>query len=133
MSEKKTVLIVEDEKPLQNAIKIKLEKHGLATLTARTAEQALGHIEDVDIDGVWLDHYLLGQHDGLYIVGQMKSEDSKWKHIPIFVVSNTATEDKVNTYLKFGVEKYYTKAENKLEDIIADVSSTLMNKNNSDI
>ncbi len=128
MEHKKTILIVEDEEPLQNAIRIKMEKSGFATLSARSAQQALNYLEEMRVDVVWIDHYLLGKEDGLYIVTKMKDNDSKWRDIPIFVVSNTASKDKVQSYLKFGVDKYFTKAENRLEDIIQAISSSIDNK-----
>ena len=121
----KNVLIVEDEKPLLNAIRIKLENSGFDVLTARTIDQALHYMEDVaQIDVIWLDHYLLGKGTGLDFVVALKNND-KWKKIPIFVVSNTASPDKVRSYIKFGVTKYYTKADFRLDQIIADMQSML--------
>jgi DNA-binding response OmpR family regulator len=125
MSDVRTVLIVEDEQPLQQAIKVKLEHDGFHTVCARSAEQAMSYLEEMPIDAVWLDHYLLGKEDGLSIVTHMKQDNAKWKNIPIFVVSNTASQSKVQSYLQLGVDKYYTKAENKLEEIIADIRRTL--------
>ena len=119
----KNVLIVEDEKPLLNAIRIKLENSGFAVLTARTIEQALHYMQDVGkIDFIWLDHYLLGKATGLDFVVDLKNND-KWKKIPIFVVSNTASPEKVRAYIKFGVTKYYTKADFRLDQIIADMQN----------
>jgi DNA-binding response OmpR family regulator len=128
MPDKKIILIVEDEEPLQNAIKIKLEQNGFSTVCARSADQALGYLNDMKVNAVWLDHYLLGKKNGLDIVTKMKSDGKKWKEIPIFVVSNTASEDKIQSYLKLGIEKYFTKAENSLENIINDISKTIDSK-----
>ncbi|MFA5125041.1 MAG: response regulator [Patescibacteria group bacterium] len=126
MNEQKTILVVEDERPLVEAIKIKLEKSGFAVTTARTVKQALQYLEEgVKIDVIWLDHYLLGQENGLDLVAKIKEEDSAWKAIPIFVVSNTATPDKVQSYLRLGVNKYYTKADFRLELIIKDIKDFL--------
>lgn len=117
----KNVLIIEDEKPLLNAIRIKLENSGFEVITARTVEQALHYMEDVaQIDVIWLDHYLLGKGTGLDFVVAIKNND-KWKKIPIFVVSNTASPEKVRSYIKFGVTKYYTKADFRLDQIIKDM------------
>ena len=59
---KKTILVVEDEKPLLDAIKTKLEKNDFNVLTARSVEQAKNHLMDVEkVDVIWLDHYLLGK------------------------------------------------------------------------
>jgi len=121
----RNVLIVEDEKPLLNAIRIKLENSGFDVLTARTVDQALHYMEDVGkIDVIWLDHYLLGKGTGLDFVVAIKSNE-KWKQIPIFVVSNTASQDKVKAYIKFGVTKYYTKADYRLDQIIEDMQNMI--------
>ena len=125
--DKKTVLIVEDEEVLVNAAKKKLELNGFNVVSARSVEQALGYLEDLEkVDLVWLDHYLLGSKNGLDLVTKMKAEDSKWKGIPIFVVSNTATHDKVQGYLHLGVGKYFVKSNYKLDEIIKDVTAILV-------
>jgi len=122
----KTVLIVEDEKPLLNAIKIKLENSGFDVVTTRTVDQALSYMEDLSrVDVIWLDHYLLGKGTGLDFVVKVKGND-KWKQIPIFVVSNTASPEKVQSYIKFGVTKYYTKADFRLDQIIADMKEVIV-------
>ena len=126
MSDKKTIaLIVEDEQPLLDAIKIKLEKSGFEAVTARSVDQAINLLEDlVKIDVIWMDHYLLGKESGLDFVAKVKNNEA-WKKIPIFLVSNTTSPDKVKTYLELGVEKYYTKADYRLDDIIGDINNSL--------
>jgi DNA-binding response OmpR family regulator len=123
--DKQIVLVVEDEKPFAEAIKRKLEISGFEVVTARTVKQALNYLKDLKIDAVWLDHYLLGKEDGLDLITEMKKEESKWKGIPVFVVSNTATSDKVKAYLHLGAEKYYVKADYRLDKIIEDIKMVL--------
>lgn len=107
----KTVLVVEDEQPLLEAIKMKLERSGFVAVTARSVKEAQGFLEDVSgIEAVWLDHYLVGRETGLDLVTEMK-QNPKWKHIPVFVVSNTGSPDKSAAYLSLGVSKYYIKAD----------------------
>lgn len=119
------VLILEDEKPLQEAIKIKLAKSGFDCVTARSADQAMRLLDDLDrVDVIWLDHYLLGKDTGLDFVTRMKNHDD-WKKIPIFVVSNTATPEKMRSYLKLGVNQFYTKANYRLDSIIEDIKKSL--------
>jgi CheY-like chemotaxis protein len=126
MEENKTILVVEDEKPLMDAIKKKLEISGFNVVSARDVPQAIGYLDDLEkIDLVWLDHYLLGKENGLDLVTKMKAEDSRWKNIHIFVVSNTATPEKINSYLYLGVDKYYTKSDYRLDDIIMDINKLL--------
>lgn len=124
VNNKKTILVVEDELPLQNAIKAKLESEGIDTVTARSVEQAMEYVNTMDIDLIWLDHYLLGKDDGLDLVEKIKTND-KYKKIPIFVVSNTASNKKFQTYLSLGVEKYYVKSNCKLDCIVNDIAGYL--------
>lgn len=120
------ILVVEDEKPLLDAIKIKIEANGYSIITARSVQQALNYLGDgVKIDVIWVDHYLLGKENGLDLVAKIKSDDSPWKNIPIFVVSNTVSDDKVKCYLSLGVKKYYTKADYRLDKILSDIKEYL--------
>jgi DNA-binding response OmpR family regulator len=126
--EGETILIIEDERPLVSAIQTKLEKSGFVTVTARTVEQGLQYLEDINtIDAIWLDHYLLGKEDGLYFVAKLKNSDSKWNKIPIFVVSNTASSTNVGSYIRLGVSKYFVKAEHRLDKIVEEVKDFLKN------
>ena len=116
-----TILIVEDEKPLLNAIRTKLEHSDFEVVTARSVEQALDYINsDIAVDAIWLDHYLLGKGTGLDFIAQLK-EDESHKNIPVFVVSNSGTPDKEHTYLRLGVAKYYVKADFRLDGSINDI------------
>ncbi len=143
----KTMLVIEDERPLLTVIQAKLEKEGIRVITSRSVEHAfsaeieenaaggvsmssvelaLKHLEDLTkVDAIWLDHNLLGSEDGLDFVTKLKANGGHWKKIPIFVVSNTANTDLVKTYAKLGARHYYVKAEHKLESIIADIHAVL--------
>ncbi len=142
---KKTILVIEDEISLLKAIKIKLGKSNFRVITSRSVERAfstpikkvtlssvevaLKHLEELErVDAIWLDHDLLGEEDGLDFVTKFKANGGKWTKVPIFVVSNTASSDLVKTYAKLGVNKYYMKAEHRLENIIKEISSTLESK-----
>jgi len=121
----KTILVVEDEITLQDVIKKKLTLSGFNVLTARATDEAVDVLKNnPNINCIWLDHYLFGDKNGLDFVIAMKDK-TEWKDIPIYVVSNTASPEKVKSYLKLGVNKYYTKANNKLEEIIKDIKTNL--------
>ncbi|MDQ3076289.1 MAG: response regulator [bacterium] len=142
---KKTILVIEDEKSLLEVVKLKLEKNGFNVLISRSVvrafgppivdsetgeltqslvEQALKYLEDLEqIDGIWLDHNLLGQEDGLDFIIKFKANGGKWSTIPIFVVSNTSLPDVVKTYTNLGVNKYYVKTEHRLESIVEGIKS----------
>ncbi|OHA61618.1 MAG: hypothetical protein A2556_00795 [Candidatus Vogelbacteria bacterium RIFOXYD2_FULL_44_9] len=119
---KKTILVIENERPLVQIIQAKLERVGFDVVTARTVDQGLDYLEEVDaIDAIWLDHYLPGEKTGLDFVAQLKKSGSKWAKIPIFVVSNTASSGNLRSYLRLGVDKYSVKAEHRLDEITNDL------------
>ena len=123
--DKYVILVAEDELPLLEAIRTKLDKSGFSVVTSRTAEQAWNLLNDLKkVDVIWLDHYLLGKENGLDLVARVKNHKSFVK-IPIFVISNTASSDKVKTYINFGVNKYYTKSNYRLDQIITDIKDHL--------
>lgn len=121
MSKKHTVLVVEDEKPLLEAICAKLALKGFDSVAARDIDQAFGYLEDgIKIDAVWLDHYLLGQKTGLDFLATAR-EQEKFKSIPVFIVSNTASPDKQQAYLRLGAVKYFVKANTHLDSAIDEI------------
>lgn len=126
MSENKHILVVEDERPLAEAIKIKLESTGFNVTVSQTVADAKEALDsEKNFDAMWLDHYLLGKESGLDLVAKLKEEGSKWRELPVFVVSNTASPDKVQSYIQLGVENYYVKSDHSLESIINDIKEQL--------
>lgn len=117
---------MEDEKPLLEVIKFKLETEGFSVVTARSISQALDYLENgIKIDAVWLDHYLFGKGNGLDFVAKLKQKGSAWKNLPIFLISNTASPEKIQLYLKLGVKKCYTKVDFTLDQIVTDIKEFL--------
>ncbi len=145
--QRKTILVIEDERPLLDAINTKLEKSGFGVITARSVEQtfsaklekkglgiitvqsieqALRYLESLErVDAIWLDHHLLGKEDGLDFVKKFKANGGRWSTIPIFVVSNAASPKTVRSYIDVGVTKYYVKSDHRLDEIIEDIKSFL--------
>lgn len=129
--EKISILLVEDERPLQKAIKLKLKREDFDVVTATDVDQALNYLEDKDIEisAVWLDHYLFGKKDGLDFLA-IANERDLIEEIPVFVVTNTGGEEKRQTYVELGAKEYYIKSDNKLEDIILNIKESISKKIN---
>jgi len=126
---KKSILVIEDETALLNVVTRKLEKKGYNYMTARSVEQAVAELNKAGMfDAIWLDHFLLGQKNGLDFLTKIKS-DEKWKSIPVFIISNASSPDKVQSYLQLGVNKYYVKVDFRLDQIISEISTLLKKKN----
>ncbi len=125
-SQNKTILIMEDEKPLIEVIKAKMEIEGLETVSARSVAQGLEYQKTgVKVSAIWLDHYLFGELDGLDFVKKIKEKDSVWRDLPVFVVSNTVSPEKIQEYKKLGIVKCYTKVDFRLDEIINDIKNFL--------
>ncbi|HEY4505645.1 MAG TPA: response regulator [Candidatus Paceibacterota bacterium] len=144
---RKTILVIEDEKPLLEVINEKLEKSGFNVISARSVgdafnaqfsksnlsavtvhsiEQALLYLESLEkVDAVWLDHHLIGDEDGLDFVKKFKANGGRWNKIPVFVVSNAASPKTIKSYMNSGVSKYYVKSDHRLDEIIKDINSFL--------
>jgi len=116
---KRTVLVVEDEKMLLEAITKKLQVSGLDVVSCLGGTQALDYLKTMTPDAIWLDYHLQDM-DGLFFMGKLK-EDPHTQQIPVIVVSNSASQDKVNSMLALGAEQYVLKAEHRLDDIITSV------------
>lgn len=144
---KKTILVIEDERPLLEVVDSRLKKKGFGVIAARSVDevfnagiaekgigiiaaksiqQALDYLEDLEkVDAIWLDHNLLGKENGFDLVKKIKANGGRWKKVPIFVISNTEKSETIKTYVELGVNKYYVKSNHKLDDIIGDIHKHL--------
>lgn len=113
-----TIMVVEDEALLLQAITKKIKLSNLDVVSCSTGKQAIDYLESMDglPDAVWLDYYLKDMN-GLAFMEELKN-NPKWAHIPVVVVSNSASPEKVHNMLGLGVKKYVLKAEYRLDEII---------------
>lgn len=121
-----TFLVIEDEKLLLNAIQKKLEKNGIKSVGFENGEKALKYINESEEnpDVIWLDYYLNGMNGMEF----MKKFNQAKHSIPVIVVSNSASEEKVNTMHQLGIKKYFLKAEHTLDAIINEIKKIIPNK-----
>jgi CheY-like chemotaxis protein len=114
-----TVMVVEDEELLLQAISKKLELSGLGVVSCTGGQQALDYLNTLERlpDAIWLDVYLKDMN-GLAFMEDIK-QNPQWASIPVVVVSNSASSDKVHNMLALGAKQYLLKAEHRLDEIIA--------------
>jgi two-component system chemotaxis response regulator CheY len=120
------IMIVEDEGLLLQAVSKKMTVSGIESVSCLSAEQALDYLKNMPElpDAIWLDYHLKDM-DGLAFMGKLK-ENPLWTKIPVFVVSNSASPEKVNGMLALGAIKYILKAEHRLDEIIASIKEFIM-------
>src|SRR5688572_32881413 len=114
-----TIMVVEDEVLLLQAITKKLKLSGMDVLSCSSGQQAVDYLQSIDElpDAIWLDYYLKDMN-GLAFMQEIKT-NPKWANIPVLVVSNSASPEKVHNMLGLGAKKYILKAEYRLDEIIA--------------
>jgi len=114
-----TIMVVEDETLLIQAITKKMEINNIKTISCTDGQQVLDYLnKDSNSlpDAIWLDYHLNGM-DGLEVMNNLK-KNSKWSSIPVFVVSNSVGPEKVTSMLALGAKRYILKAEHRLDEII---------------
>lgn len=116
--EKPSIMVIEDEKLLLEAITKKITLNNLSVIPCMSGDEAIAYLHDhTDLpDVIWLDYYLKDMN-GLEFMNKIK-ENSLWSNIPVVVVSNSASHEKVASMLALGVKDYILKAEYRLDEII---------------
>jgi len=117
------VLVVEDDALLSRLFLDGLKREGIEALNVKDGLLALDSLDSFKPDLILLDMILPGL-DGFEILKRLKS-NSKWKNIPVFVVSNLDKIPDVKSAKVLEAEEYFIKAETKLEEIIQKVKKRL--------
>jgi CheY-like chemotaxis protein len=126
------VLIVEDEPLLLEAIDKKLKLSDLTTIPCASGQKAIDALKEAKNlpDVIWLDYYLRDMN-GLEFMHVLK-ENEHWAKIPVLVVSNSASPDKIHTMLALGVRRYMLKAEHRLDEMIEIIQELTDESKNAD-
>ena len=124
----KTILVIEDEEALQDAIQLKLSKTGTKVVSAMTAESGLKQLEDLTPDLIWLDLLLPGM-GGFQFLEHIRKEE-RWKNIPVMVCSVSASPEKIHQAFQLNVVDYIVKSQYRLEDIIKKAVDIIGKKGN---
>ena len=99
-----TILLVDDEEPVQRLLTFPLEKEGFKVVQARDGEEALERFSGESIDLVVLD-VMLPKIDGLEVCRRLRAKSI----VPIIML--TARDDEVDKILglELGADDYITK------------------------
>lgn len=131
MKVKPTVMIVEDEELLLQAITTKLKLSDIEVVSCMSGKQAIDYMNNFQTlpDAIWLDYYLKDMN-GLEFMQELKKHEA-WMNIPVLVVSNSANPEKVHMMLTLGARSYLLKAEHRLDDIISTLRKFLAENSNT--
>ncbi len=101
------VLVVEDEEPIREMIRIGLERAGHTVSGVESGEEALASVRREQPDLVILDLMLPGMN-GLEVCRRLRT-DRETAGIPLIIVSARDEEKDVVTGLEYGADDYLTK------------------------
>lgn len=123
MSNKPSILLVEDEENLHEALKLNLELEGYEITSAFTGGEALQKVQGEYFDLIILD-VMLPDVDGISITETIRVQNN---HVPILMLSAKNTSSDRVLGLKKGADDYLTKPFN-LEELLLRVQK-LIEKN----
>ena len=105
MEQKKTVLIVEDEKNIVDIIRFNLQRTGYDTLEAYDGEAGLAMAREKKPDLILLD-VMMPKKDGFTLAQEIRNVNSE---VPIIFLTAKALKDDVLEGFKIGADDYITK------------------------
>ncbi len=103
----KQILVIEDDKDIQDLIRFNLEKEGFKVTCRISAEEGFNAIEASSPDLILLDLMLPGL-DGLSACRQLKANE-KTRNIPIVMLTAKGSEADIVSGLELGAHDYITK------------------------
>ena len=108
-------MVIEDEDLLLEAVSKKLKLSDMDVIACTNGKQALDYLGSLEQkpNAIWLDYYL-GDMDGIVFM-QKLNKNKDLSNIPVVVVSNSASPDKIKTMMALGAKEYLIKAEHRLD------------------
>ncbi|HTW96208.1 MAG TPA: response regulator [Candidatus Methylomirabilis sp.] len=119
----RTILVVEDEPALAEAVSIKLKKEGFKCLLAFSGEEGLQILKKEKPDLIWLDLLMPGM--GGFAFLEKVRQQPKWRDLPVVIVSVSGSPEKIRRAFELNVIDYLQKSQYRLGDIVGNVREFL--------
>jgi|SRR3989344_3744119 len=118
------IFIIEDEKPLLEALRDKFTREGYEVASVEEGSAAVARATAEKPDLIILDLILPGKH-GLEVLKEMK-EDADLKATPVIVLSNLDTDADIKEALRLGAADYFVKAQHPIAEVVEKVKTALL-------
>ena len=118
----KKILVVDDDKTFLKTISHALKDQGYEVIQAEDGEEGLEKTRAEVPDLILLD-IMMPHTGGMDFMKILKEEDEKLRTIPILIVSNLSSMNRVNEGLKLGAHGYIIKSDESLKTILKSVES----------
>ncbi|OGY45017.1 MAG: hypothetical protein A3A24_03060 [Candidatus Buchananbacteria bacterium RIFCSPLOWO2_01_FULL_46_12] len=123
MTDKRHILLVEDDEFLAELYATKLNLEGFEVSLASDGEKGLKLIKEKNPDLVLLD-IIMPKMDGFEVLKQIKA-DKKTKSIPVILLTNLSQKDEVKKGLELGAVDYLIKAHFMPSEVVKKIKSAL--------
>lgn len=114
----KTILVIEDEEPMLNALAKKFENVGFKVLTGHDGEDGLDKAVSSRPDIMMVD-IIMPKLDGISLVKRIRTEAGDWgKNVPIVMLTNLSDPDSVSEAANYNVYDFLVKTDWRLDDVV---------------
>lgn len=120
MSEKKKILIIEDDKFLSKLLARQLELSGFETALAADGQEGLAKAQALASDLILLD-IMLPDMDGFDVLKKIKAEGAS-KNVPVIIISNLGQAEDIAQGKALGAQDYIIKSDLSLDELVKKVS-----------
>lgn len=121
--EKKKILVIEDDRSLQNALVEIVGQEGFESESALDGEEGLAKIKTFKPDLILLD-IILPKKDGFEVLAEIK-KDEAIKNIPVLILTNLEEVDNVQKALDLGATNYMVKSDFSLKDVVEKIRAAI--------
>jgi DNA-binding response OmpR family regulator len=123
MKSKYTILVIEDEEALLNALTKKITLSGFEVITAKTGSEGIEMAISNHPDLILLD-MVLPVFDGLTVLDQLRI-DPWGKTVPVIILTNLTQVEAEEESKARGVSAYLIKTDWKLSDVSEKIKNVL--------
>lgn len=110
-----TLLLVEDNLHIQRIFQDKLQREGFRIITANDGLAGLERVSETHPDAILLD-IMLPKLDGFQVLTKLR-DDPALRDIPVFILSNRASNNDVQHATSLGARHFFAKGTSKLQEI----------------
>lgn len=122
----KRILLIEDEDPIREIFKRQLDKAGLLTDGAQTAQAGLALLSQNHYDLLLLD-IMLPDTNGLEVLKQVK-QNPLYKSLPVVMLTNLGQDSVIKEGFELGADGYLMKVSYTPDQVVAEVQKILAGK-----
>ncbi len=119
----KKILVVEDDKFLASAYRVKLSKSDFEVNIASNGQEALDVIDEFKPDAIILD-LVMPVMDGFTTLKKIK-ENSSWNKIPVLIASNLGQKEDIDKAKNLGSADYIVKSNMSMDELVKKINTII--------